>query len=103
MHSIQEMLGHADISSTQIYTHVVNQKLKRVYDKAHPRRKRGKGKAGSHCEPAFAAFAMFFASMLMANEPYGLGNFHDYKGHKREKYANAVQMGRECDKLKWNG
>ena len=37
LHSIQEMLGHADISSTQIYTQVVNQKLKRVYDKAHPR------------------------------------------------------------------
>lgn len=37
LHSIQEMLGHADISSTQIYTQVVNQKLKSVYNKAHPR------------------------------------------------------------------
>ena len=35
--SIQEMLGHADISATQIYTQVVNQKLWNVYAKAHPR------------------------------------------------------------------
>lgn len=35
--SIQEMLGHADISSTQIYTQVVNQKLRDVYAKSHPR------------------------------------------------------------------
>lgn len=37
LHSIQEMLGHADISSTQVYTQVVNQRLKDVYNKAHPR------------------------------------------------------------------
>lgn len=37
LHSIQEMLGHADISSTQIYVQLVNQKLKDVYNKAHPR------------------------------------------------------------------
>lgn len=35
--SIQEMLGHADISATQIYTQVVNQKLRDVYVKTHPR------------------------------------------------------------------
>lgn len=35
--SIQEMLGHADISATQIYAQVVNQKLRDVYAKAHPR------------------------------------------------------------------
>lgn len=35
--SIQEMLGHADISATQIYTQVVNQKLRDVYSMAHPR------------------------------------------------------------------
>jgi len=37
LRSIQEMLGHADISSTQVYTQVINQKLKAVYNKAHPR------------------------------------------------------------------
>ena len=37
LHSIQEMLGHADISSTQIYSKLLNQKLKDVYLKAHPR------------------------------------------------------------------
>ena len=35
--SIQEMLGHADISSTQVYVQVVNKKLRDVYNKSHPR------------------------------------------------------------------
>lgn len=37
LRSIQEMLGHADISSTQIYSKLLNQKIKDVYLKAHPR------------------------------------------------------------------
>ncbi len=37
LRSIQEMLGHADISSTQIYSKLVNQKIKDVYQRAHPR------------------------------------------------------------------
>ena len=37
LHSIQEMIGHADISSTQVYSRMINSKIKDVYAKAHPR------------------------------------------------------------------
>ena len=35
--SLQELMGHSDISSTQLYTHLINQKIKSVYEKCHPK------------------------------------------------------------------
>lgn len=50
LRAVQELLGHANLTTTQIYTHLDFQHLAKVYDRTHPRAKKAGGKNGSDTE-----------------------------------------------------